>query len=51
MEIMGNESYENELIIGYEVHRNNIAKMAEEALVEVLERANDGFERVTLNRS
>ena len=36
MEIMGNQSYENEIIRGDEVHRINISKMAEEALVEVL---------------
>jgi hypothetical protein len=44
MESIGNQSYENELIGGDEVHRINISKMAEEALVEVLKRVNDGFE-------
>lgn len=51
MESIGNQSYENELIRGDEVHRINISKMAEEALVEVLERVNDGFEGGRLNRT
>ena len=51
MESIGNQSYENELIRGDEVHRINISKMAEEALVEVLERVNDGFEGGRVNRT
>lgn len=51
METIGNQSYENELIRGDEVHRINISKMAEEALVEVLERVNDGFEGGRVNRT
>ena len=51
MEIMGNQSYESELIRGDEVHRINISKMAEEALFEVLERVNDGFEGGRVNRT
>lgn len=51
METLENQTHETETNRNDEVHRINVSKMAEEALMEVLERVNNGFEGGRINRA
>ena len=51
METELHQTLETETTRGEEVHRINVSKMAEEALSEVMERVNDGFEGGRINRT
>ena len=51
METLENQTHETETNRNDEVHRINVSKMAEEALMEVLERVNNGFEGGRINRT
>jgi hypothetical protein len=51
METLENQTHETETNRNDEVHRIGVSKMAEEALMEVLERVNNGFEGGRINRT